>query len=175
MASCVHEHNFKYPLLLGFSADLLYLSWILLPLQGIFLVDALQNYGKALAASREPDLRAVFTVVSLWFNNQTSAAVNEAMEHIIRTVRCNFQRCMRGGVWRGRETDDGARRNGYGTVPRDVMWCSRVCCRVRGIRRVEWWMQRSILRPKHLSCRFLTAIYGLPSINYPLFAANYCW
>lgn len=56
--------------------------------QGIFLTDALRNYGKALAASRGADLRAVFAVVSLWFNNQANPAVNEEMEEIIRTVSC---------------------------------------------------------------------------------------
>ena len=54
--------------------------------QGIFLADALRNYGKALAASREADLRAVFAVVSLWFNNQADPAVNEEVEEITRTV-----------------------------------------------------------------------------------------
>lgn len=48
---------------------------------------ALRNYGKALSASREPDLRAVFAVVSLWFNNQADPVVNEEMEEITRTVR----------------------------------------------------------------------------------------
>lgn len=54
--------------------------------QGIFLADALRNYGKALAASREPDLRAVFAVVSLWFNNQTHPAVEKEMQEITSTV-----------------------------------------------------------------------------------------
>lgn len=36
--------------------------------------------------SREPDLRAVFAVVSLWFNNQANAAVNRSMEGIIQVV-----------------------------------------------------------------------------------------
>ncbi|CAN0442125.1 unnamed protein product, partial [Hapterophycus canaliculatus] len=55
-----------------------------------FLAGALRNYGKALAASREPDLRAVFAVVSLWFNNQADPVVNEEMEEITRTVSCVF-------------------------------------------------------------------------------------
>eukprot|EP00903_Cladosiphon_okamuranus_P016144 g14899.t1 len=53
---------------------------------GSFLAGALRNYGKALAASREPDLRAVFAVVSLWFNNQADPTVNEEMEEITCTV-----------------------------------------------------------------------------------------
>ena len=36
--------------------------------------------------SRDPDLRAVFAVVSLWFNNQADPVVNEEMEEITRTV-----------------------------------------------------------------------------------------
>ncbi|CAN0476907.1 unnamed protein product, partial [Laminaria digitata] len=51
-----------------------------------FLADALRNYGKALAASREPDLRAVFAVVSLWFNNQADPAVEKEMQEITSTV-----------------------------------------------------------------------------------------
>ncbi|CAB1111643.1 unnamed protein product [Ectocarpus sp. CCAP 1310/34] len=53
---------------------------------GNFLTGALRNFGKALAASREPDLRAVFAVVSLWFNNRTDDAVDEEMKEITRTV-----------------------------------------------------------------------------------------
>lgn len=55
-------------------------------LQGTFLTDSLRNYGQALAVSREPDLRAVFAVVSLWFNNQANADVNREMEEISQKV-----------------------------------------------------------------------------------------
>lgn len=63
--------------------------------QGNFLAGALRNYGKGLAASREPDLRAVFAIVSLWFNNQADPAVNKEMEEITRTVclSCGMSIC----------------------------------------------------------------------------------
>lgn len=50
--------------------------------------DALRNYGKALAISREPDLRAVFAVVSLWFNNQANPDVNAEMTEVTQKVTC---------------------------------------------------------------------------------------
>lgn len=60
----------------------------------MFLKDALRSYGKALAISREPDLRAVFAVVSLWFNNQANPAVNAEMEEVTRTVGVDRLRCQ---------------------------------------------------------------------------------
>lgn len=101
-------------------------------MQGTFLTDALRNYGKALAASREPDLRAVFTVVSLWFNNQGNPEVNGAMEEITRTVseQLNPEGLgMRGGV----EREEGGGGGHYNDAIVSICFCCMcvfgcVCC-----------------------------------------------